>query len=565
MIKKIRLKNFKRFRDQLFDFSDHVVMAGPNNSGKTTLLQAIVVWNLALQKWKEQRGPGTGSKAKQRTGVPITRNDFTAIPLREMKLLWHNTMTSLKDDELSEGQKRGEPRYVSIALEGEQLGQNWSLEFELHHSSSELIHVRPKLNESETISPIVWDFNIVHVPPFSGIGVEETRVDKPYQDLLIGQGKAGDILRNLLYEVSQDQGKWGLLCGQVEEIFGYRLLPPAYKGRPFIVAEYLPEIPVGKGKNGLHQLDISSAGSGFHQVLLLLSFLYARPAALLLLDEPDAHLHVILQKQINDRLRSICAMQHSQLIIATHSEVLLDSASPDQVMSFYPEPHRLLSSIEKDQVRKALKQLTAMDILLSERANGVLYLESESDFNLLQTWAKVLGHKTYEWFIKNPFWKPLHGNRTQIAKDHFFALRSIKPTIQGYILLDGDARNLSDHEIISDGLSIGRWRRYETESYLILPEVLIRFIRQRGGLFASPAIQYLDDQLPPAVFHEPHTDNPFLNNTPFSKTFLPAFFDRTQLPIRKNDYFQIAEQMTKEEIHPEVILKLDEIAKVLGF
>jgi hypothetical protein len=233
-------------------------------------------------------------------------------------------------------------------------------------------------------------------------------------------------------------------------------------------------------------------------------------------------------------------------------------------MSFYPQPHRLLNSIEKEQVREALKQLTAMDILLAERADGVLYLESESDFNLLQAWAKISGHKVYGWFVNNPFWKPLHGNRTQIAKGHFFALRSIQPKIKGYILLDGDARNLTDHEVVSEGLSLGRWTRYETESYLIVPEVLKRFVRQRGGLFAGPAIQYLDDQVPPAVFHEPYKDSPFLNNTPFSKTLLPAFFEQAQLPIRKNDYSQIAEQMNKNEIHPEILKKMDEIAKAIG-
>jgi hypothetical protein len=118
------------------------------------------------------------------------------------------------------------------------------------------------------------DFRAVHVPPFSGIGAEETHYDRPYQDLLVGQGKAGDILRNLLLEIFQQEDKtsWNELCSSVEEIFRYRLLPPNYKEKPYILCEYLRGIPRGKGKNGLAQLDVAGAGSGFHQVLLLLAF-----------------------------------------------------------------------------------------------------------------------------------------------------------------------------------------------------------------------------------------------------------------------------------------------------
>ncbi len=39
------------------------------------------------------------------------------------------------------------------------------------------------------------------------------------------------------------------------------------------------------------RLDISSAGSGALQVLLLFAFLYARPATVILLDESDSHQH----------------------------------------------------------------------------------------------------------------------------------------------------------------------------------------------------------------------------------------------------------------------------------
>lgn len=48
-ISKVVIRNFKRFSDETFDLDGHVVVAGPNNSGKTTLLQAVATWSLALR------------------------------------------------------------------------------------------------------------------------------------------------------------------------------------------------------------------------------------------------------------------------------------------------------------------------------------------------------------------------------------------------------------------------------------------------------------------------------------------------------------------------------------
>lgn len=566
MISSVKVEFFKRFSKQKLDLSEHIVLAGPNNSGKTTLLQAIAVWDLALQRWQEKRGPEGGSRTRQRTGVPLTRKDFTALPLREMNLLWTDTLTALKKDELRGGQQLGQPRVLTITLAGSERGEPWELGFEFRYQNSELLYVKPA-EHLESLPAPAQDISVVHVPPFSGIGAEETRYDRPYQDLLIGQGKAGDVLRNLLYEVYTQKEKqgWEDLCRQVEEIFGYRLLPPEYEGRPFILCEYLRGVPKGKFKNGLPQLDIASAGSGFHQILLLLGFFYARPSSVLLLDEPDAHLHVILQKQIYDRLRSIATRRSCQLVIATHSEVLIDNTSPDSIVSFFKDPHRLVSDVEREQVTEALKRVTAMDILLAERSAGILYVEGETDFNLLNAWARILNHPLKNWFLENPFWHSNQGRDPSEARGHFFALRAIKPEMRAAPLLDGDNRGLSEHELRADGLHILRWERYEAESYLVHPQALLRYVEQHSlPLFMDSAAAYLRDQLPPAVFRSPLQQHDYLATTPASKTLLPEFFKAADIQIGKKEYYLVAEQMHEDEIAPEIRQKLDAIQNAFG-
>lgn len=554
MITKITTQYFKRFKTQEFPLEPLTVLAGPNNSGKSTLLQAAMVWNLGMQKWWDKKGPGSGSRAKDRPGAPITRQEFTALPLPSMDQLWTDTHTSLRKDE----GKQGAPRPLVITLHGSE----WKVGFEFRYSGPEQIHAKPVAADLPHLDRAHEEISVIYVPPFSGIGVNETRHDRPYQDMLVGQGKAGDILRNLLLEVSEagDGSDWQKLVEIVSDVFGYRLLKPAYAGAPYITCQYLKGIPKGNGFGGLPPLDVSTTGSGFHQVLLILAFMFARPSSLILLDEPDAHLHVLLQKQLYDILRRLCHERKGQLLIATHSEVLIDNTSPEQIVSFYREPHPLASDSDRDQVREALKRVTSLELLLAENAQGILYLEGSTDFDLLKAWAGVLDHPLNRWFNGLPFWHNNQGRSPKEARAHFFALKAIRPNLKAVLLLDGDNRNMPDREITADGLTILRWERYEAESYLLHPESLKRFLNaEKEPLFAKQAMDYLQDQLPPAFFHSPLEASAFLRAEPASKTLLPALLAKAEAAISKSDYFLLAQNMKPEEIPSEVEEKLNAI------
>jgi hypothetical protein len=575
MIQQVQLVNFKRFKDETFDLEDSIILAGPNNTGKTTLLQALTVWDFALRKWWTKRGSERKSKATERRGVAITRKEFASIPLRDMNLLWTDRSTHLSKGETS---KPGAPRYLEIRIEGTKFWANnapWSVGLEFAYRYADVIHVRPvEGTTSSEIHDTLEHVQVVHVPPFSGIGSDETRYDRAYQDLLIGQGKPGDILRNLLLELHQEKTEeWKQLCEDINEIFRYGLLPPEYSDQPYIVCEYIENVSSTQGRRGSPNLDISCAGSGMLQVVMLLSFFYARPASIFLLDEPDAHLHVILQKQVYDMLRKVAFSRGCQLLIATHSEILVDSTSPEKILSFLQHPHKLVDDSQRDQVREAIKRLTSLDILSARRSPRILYVESsDTDLSLLQAWAKVLKHPASAFLNKNPFSHSLKGSHPKEARAHFFALKAVKDDVSGVLILDGDNRGLPEHEISAEGLTILRWKRYEAENYLLHPKALERFLEYSRGkvpdlfvqVFPEKAVEYLKDQLPPTVIKDPLSDHDFLNATPASKKLLPGFFEAAGLSITKNEYYQVAAQMQREEIPGEVREKLDSICEALN-
>src|ERR1700674_4319670 len=88
MLTRLRVRNFKRFQNVEIDLGKAVVLIGPNNSGKTTALQALALWEIGLRRWNEKRkGKPIGEK---RPGVAVNRRDLVSIPVPDANLLWHD-------------------------------------------------------------------------------------------------------------------------------------------------------------------------------------------------------------------------------------------------------------------------------------------------------------------------------------------------------------------------------------------------------------------------------------------------------------------------------------------
>jgi hypothetical protein len=536
VIHRVRLRRFKRFGDVEFVIPGHVVFAGPNNTGKTTVLQAIAAWSLALDRWKQlndfQRHGGAYTRA------PIARQAFAAVPLRTFDLLWR------------------EREYAgSVEIEIHDTA-GWTVAMELVADSTEQIYVRPRPNAAPDVVRQA-NLSAVFVPAMSGLGTEEPLYQRPKVDQLLGQAKPGDVLRNLLVEASRSDPAWAALQDSIGRLFGFELLPPD-AGGAHILAEY-------RERAGGPRLDIASAGSGFQQVLMLLTFLQTRPGSVLLLDEPDAHLHVLLQDAIYGELRAVAARQRSQLVI--------DAVEPRELCVLLDEPRLLATTEERARLIDSLRILSHTDVMLTPGAPGILYLEDYTDLDILRAWARVLDHRARELLTTRLFWR-----RTVVesrpgapgvqAREHYEALRLVRDDLPAVELVDGDARpEIQPTPITGQGLQRLRWRRYEIESYLIHPAALARFVEQTvGPAAAGPHLddlrRHLEENFPPAVLRDPLGDHEFLNATKARTRLLPPALAAAGLPgLPYTRYHEIAAVMMPAEIHPEVFEKLDAIMR----
>ena len=552
MIRRLAIRHFKRFRDETFELASSVVLAGPNNSGKSTLLQAVATWKFALERWVSQR---TGSKAGQRSGVPITRREFTAVPLREMNLLWEDRRVAASAAEPSDR------RFIEIVVEGATPDGPWTCGLEFQYANPEMVYVRPlhakRLSRKEIgrFPPReARELDVLYVPALSGVERDEPRRDRGMQDLLVGQGRPGEILRNLLWEITQESERdWPRLAGHVRDLFGIDLLKPSYSpADPYIVCEY-------REHPSRRPLDLSSAGSGTLQVVLLLAFLYARPASLILLDEPDAHQHVILQRQVYERILRIAGNRLAQVLVATHSEVVLNATEPTRVFGFLGgSPKLLANENDRNRLREALKRLTTTDLLLGQDVGAVLYVEGQTDEMILGEWARVLGHRA-EAFFRRPFVVRLGGRSLRDARSHFFAMRAAVPDLRAVCLLDGDNRDEADVESTASGLVVMRWQRCEIENYLLQPEAVKRFVG--FPLLTTEVDDAFSGHVPPGT--DLFGDHSALTRVKASDEVLLPLLRGLGIAVSKRDLHRVAALMDGSEIHPEVKEKLNTIADCL--
>lgn len=583
MITTLTVSHFKRFGEQeSIDLDGEVVLlAGPNNSGKSTVLQAIAAWNLALQRWLAERGKRTSKRR-----ISLTADEFTALPLREMNLLWENRRTAVPR-KTADGKTTSEARPIVITLEGNgPASEPWRLAMEFLYASQKLVYARPvdPTNPSTSSAPVpigAEQLRIVHIPPFSGIETEEPFRDVGIQNRLIGQGRPGEIVRNLLWSLWKQDTKipWELLVKDIKDLFQYELLPPVYgPAQPYILCEYSPVSRKGRRSP---RLDIANAGSGFHQVLLLLAFFYAKPATTLLLDEPDAHLHFILQREVFARLRTVAIERNCQLIVATHAESLLDNTDPTNILSFFKGAHRLQTRQQAIDLRDALHRLSSTDLLQADHVGAILYVEDEPDARLLSEWASVLSHPVQR-FFKLPYIYPMGGSgELREVKRHFSALRIAFPGLRGICLLDRDRNTGPDSRDLPNGLRLLRWKRYEIENYLLNPTILKRFIEQ------SQLVPQTSSDQPPLPLVDPtvierdqeYIDREFMRQGLAGLDYLSddiqilrdlkasellvSILGQTHRRIGKRDLSLLARVMEPDEIHRDVKEKLDAIDQLL--
>ena len=464
----LEIRNFKGFGDRTRIELDHpAVLVGPNNCGKTTALQAIALWSQAVQTWFDRKGQ---APPKERTATGLNRLGVVAVPVRSTRDYWHNMVVRTGNENI--------PLEIALGVLHENRVKPVSMRFRCH--GDELVYCTPDeatLDIPEFIEAAAR-LNVRLLYPMSGIETEEPIIQPGRIDVLLGQGQTAQVLRNLCLTVLRDdRAPWSRIKKLMNRLFDVRLEDPSETGRGAIDLFY-------RQSEVRRPVDIALAGRGLQQMLLILAYLHSHPRSVLLIDEPDAHLEILRQRQAYVLLRDVAARNDSQVVLVTHSQVILDEALDRNLTLLLGGGADELAS--KTEIVTALRHYGAEHYIRARQREYVLYVEGGTDLAVLRALAIRLGHPAADvwdenanvYYVQDNYPAPdqdsvlerVEGGFGLNPDQHFFALRPMLPQLRGLAIRDRNGRQREDSD--KGGLTTSYWRRYEIENYIVTPEVL---------------------------------------------------------------------------------------------
>jgi hypothetical protein len=498
MITRLILHNFKSVNEQIYNFTQFDLLIGRNNSGKSTVLQALAIWQFCVDEFHRSRR--SGSK-----GIQVVLPNFTALPLPEFNLLWKD-----KTDRhwpLVNGRKKQEYILINIRIEWRcATGETDSFGVDLRYHSPQTIYAIPsdgwaKFRACEQKGDLP---KIAYVPPFSGLEPTEKWLDVSPLRQQVGKGQPGSVLRNLLLRVCPppvrgEDGRiprgykppedWHELVKIIKRWFTVEIHEPQYDSAKdvYITVEY---------RQNSKDYDIIAGGSGFHQALTLLAFLYGYPPTTILMDEPDAHLHVNLQREILDYFKLKSLERNTQFLIATHAEEFARGVDASQIVSLLSHvPKRIQSTPE---VLRAMSDVSNEEIARLMTSPYILYVEGESDERILRAFASQCDAQGA---IDKICFRSMGGGTKEYMKtradEHFAALKQIIPEVSRLMLFDYDDSDRAFHPE-PDNTTLFEWKRKNIENYLVVSDAWKRAALKLmkcndNDLFAYPVLRTIDE------------------------------------------------------------------------
>jgi hypothetical protein len=520
----------------------------------------------------------------------INRLNLTQLPVQNARFLWNNT-------EVRKGSTELIPLEITIGIEYNGIIHDCMMSFT--QQSAEIIYCLPNKSfyENKGLMNFASTINVNLLYSMSGVAIEEVLLPEGRINSLIGQGQTSEVLRNLCYMIYEKENKedWKEMVHLMDRLFQVQIQTPK-----FIVSRGVIELKY-KSNDIKNNLDIAMAGRGLQQFLLLFSYLYSHKNSVLLLDEPDAHLEILRQKTIYTILKRLTQNNGNQLIIATHSEVILNEASETNLeLIMVGEAIHLA---EKDHIKKTLREFGIEHYYKAKQKRTILYVEGSTDIDMLKEFARLINNEAAfdlldsnlnYYYTQNT--EPentteneidrVHGFFSTHFKKHFNALRSVVPDFKGIAVLDSDGKQKTTEK--DDKFATVYWKRYELENYFVKPQVVDNWMKSnlkiKGTLFEGFFQKAMNTCMLEFVFNNNQQtleefnaltpalkDSYWINNTRNLK--LSLFFENvlakySQLsgqptPINKGQFYELIQYLPKEQVDTEISNVLDLIIEYL--
>lgn len=509
-IKTVELKRFKQFTSTSINFKSGLsLIVGGNNSGKSSVLQALAAWQFCKTLLEIEKGRRSWTKEAKSQGIGMGIVDFTPMHIPSLSHLWTN-LKSQKKDEID-----GYTLKIKVVWDLDN-GDERFLEIGLSLANDRLFvkatDTNIKLEEVQDEKGASIDVNvpqIAYLPPFAGVTDRESRLTPAMRGRLIGQGLSGGVIRNAIFELHEQnrlerlrlrEGRtkiknsdlenlrktdpYEILQRTMQTIFGTELKVVPFNER---YHSYL-KVESAKGEmvdgkftrfTNYSSRDLMVEGSGFLQWLSVYTLALSPEYNVVLLDEPDAHLHTLLQQQLSTELVSISELMGKQVLLATHSTDLIRSYDYAKILSLKNRKGKYLSQDEdKVGILAGVGAIHTPKLHALIECQRMLIVEGQSDERFLKAFASRSG---IEWPKNLVCWA--WPGKVSERKHLFVQLSRDIPGLKALSIRDRDdeADNSVEASLFdkfnsgdTPGFKALKWRRRHVENYLLDAEVIAR-------------------------------------------------------------------------------------------
>lgn len=369
MLDKVRVQRFKSVVDAELRLGNVTVLVGPNNAGKSSLLQAIQ-FAVSVAQSLELSGARGWIRAEGARPGSLSTQQLIYTPLRDVDALAHGgalrtnsneVSVTFETDDLGSAEvtvKKGKNKNVQVNISGQLLGSRLE-----------------RLNEP---------FSVV-APGLAGIPAVEAFQSSGVVQRAAARGDANSVFRNVLLLLSRNPTAWGNFERSLAQIFPDVRIEVEFDDAS---DEY---ISAWSTREGGPRLPVESSGTGVLQAIQVLSYVGLYEPRLLILDEPDAHLHPDNQRKLARLLVALAEERSFQVLISTHSRHMLDELGEQNAVVQWMSAGEFREG-DFDRVA-ALLELGALDAgdRLRGGATSTILITEDSDTEYLRALALSSG------------------------------------------------------------------------------------------------------------------------------------------------------------------------------
>lgn len=509
MIKRVDLTRFKKYKSQSFNLNPSGVslLVGGNNAGKSTLIHALAVWEFCKMILLHEKGRSVFNENELGTGegFGMSAEEFLPIAVPSLNHLWTNLKTQLSTAEKAAWQDQYPGYIMRIRCTWDhqnQLDKMLEVGLSLVNDRLFIRVTNSNLNATDYLP------SIVYLPTFAGVLPKENKATVAERRAHLGRGMAGSIIRNMIYDLYREDAKirGELMEGKTRLSNSDKQIlhskSPFYKLQNNLRNTFYSELEVEPFSEDFHTVlkiyerkvvrnesgelvvlpknkytprDIITQGSGYLQWLSIFCILYTSDIDVVLLDEPDAHLHASLQSELFTHLSNVAANK-KQILVSTHSVEMIKEAPLNNIFSMDTRKY-LSEESSRVAVLHGIGSEYFPKIDLLEKYKQLIFVENESDKRMLSIWGEKCGIPMPQNIV---YWATTesHATRRQI----FNELCKYIPNLKCVSLRDRDMDNV---EMIGDGLTykgislphdsqilLLEWRRKNIESYCLCPRAI---------------------------------------------------------------------------------------------